>query len=190
MLHGGIKMAMAIGFCGRKSIEGFRLSQYIHRIAIRVVDVADTGAKVNSFADRLMAFDKNKNGKVEKDELPIRMQRVMENLDKNKNDILDASELEELKSAASEASSSGERNRQPAGGGRGGPPGGGGRRGPGGGRGGPPGGGVDQMIDCAFEYDKDGDGKLGREELTAFANAMQPPRGGRGGPPGGGHGGR
>lgn len=153
---------------------------------------ADAGAKTNSFADRLMAFDKNKNGQIEKDELPTRMQAVMANLDGNKDDVLDKSELDELKKAASEASSSGGRIRQQAGG-RGGP--GGGRGGPGG----PPGGGVDQMIERAFEFDKDGDGKLSREELTSFASSMLPPRGGppgmggpgggppgRGGPPGGG----
>ena len=48
------------------------------------------------------------------------------------------------------------------------------------------------MIEHAFEFDKDGDGKLSREELTEFAKSMPqqgaggPPGGGRGGPPGGG----
>jgi len=68
---------------------------------------ADTGEQVNDFASRLMAFDKNENGKVEKDELPTRMQRVMDNLDKNKDNVLDQSELDELKKAATDASSSG-----------------------------------------------------------------------------------
>jgi Ca2+-binding EF-hand superfamily protein len=37
------------------------------------------------------------------------------------------------------------------------------------------------MIDMAFQFDKDGDGKLSREELTQFAEGMMR----RGGPGGG-----
>jgi len=40
------------------------------------------------------------------------------------------------------------------------------------------------VIEHAFEFDKDGDGLLSREELTEFARNMPQP-GGRGGPPGG-----
>jgi len=144
---------------------------------------ADTGEQVNDFASRLLAFDKNKNGKVEKDELPIRMQRVMDNIDANKDGVLDKSELDELKAAAKEAASSppssrsGERGG--SGGRRSGPPGGGERGGPPGGGLPGGGGGSDRMIDHAFEFDKNKDGKLSREELTEFANSMSH------GPPGG-----
>lgn len=39
------------------------------------------------------------------------------------------------------------------------------------------------MIDHAFEFDQDGDGKLSREEMTAFAETLGQRRG-----PGGPHG--
>ena len=77
-------------------------------------DDADQGQRVNDFASRLMAFDKNDNGKVEKDELPTRMQRVMASLDKNGDDVLEASELESMKSASNQRSAGGNRGRDGA----------------------------------------------------------------------------
>lgn len=152
----------------------------------------DSGSRASDFASRLMAFDKNDNGKIEKDELPARMQSVIANMDTNKDGVLDESELGDMKKQASSNSSAGRGNRRQGRGGagaeRGGRGGGGPDRGGRGGRGGQ-GGGPERMIDHAFEFDKDGDGKLSREELTAFAASMPQPGGG---PPGmgGGPGGR
>lgn len=137
---------------------------------------ADAGKQVNNFADRLMAFDKNKNGKIEKDELPERMQAVMSNLDSNKDNVLDKQELDELRKAAAAGGAGGRPNRQQPNG-----RGGGTRRGGGLPGGGLAPGGVDQMIERAFKFDKDSDGKLSREELTEFAKSMQLPQVG---PPG------
>lgn len=154
---------------------------------------ANQSDRVSDFSSRLLAFDKNDNGKIEKDELPDRMQRVLDRVDKNKDDVIDESELNALKSTATEDSRGGasgrrgrngaqnERRRRGREGGDGGP---------GGMRGGPPGGGggMDRMIEHAFEFDKDGDGKLTREELMEFAKNMPQPGGGgpgMGGPPGG-----
>ena len=84
---------------------------------------------VSQMIDRIMQYDKDKDGKLSKDEIPERMAGMTENADSNKDGFLDKAELEErLKSF----------------GGRGGRPGGGGgeRGGSGrGGRGGDSGGG-------------------------------------------------
>jgi len=67
----------------------------------------------------------------------------------------------------------------------GGPPGGPGSGGPGGGRRGPP--SPERLVEHAFEYDADGDGKLDRAEMTKFAQAFHEMRmrGGPGGSQGG-----
>lgn len=57
----------------------------------------------------------------------------------------------------------------------------GGPRGPGGGQGPSP----DRFIERAMRFDADGDGRLSRDELQAFAAEMMQRRGGPGGPPGG-----
>lgn len=141
----------------------------------------------SGFADRLLAFDKDGDGNIAKSELPSRMQRVVDNIDLNGDEVIDASELEQLRSASDSAATSdaghgGGHGPSSRGGGPGGPPGGG-QGGPGG-HGGPGAErGPEQMIKHAFEFDKDGDGKLSREELTAFAETMGQHRGGQGGPP-------
>ena len=45
------------------------------------------------FVERMMANDKNKDGKITKDELPERMQRMFDNIDTNKDKALDKAEL-------------------------------------------------------------------------------------------------
>jgi Ca2+-binding EF-hand superfamily protein len=43
-----------------------------------------------------MTFDKNKDGKLQKAELPARLQGTLERGDTDKNDVLDAAELKKL----------------------------------------------------------------------------------------------
>ena len=139
---------------------------------------ADEGEMMSDFTKRILAFDRNEDGKVEKKELPSRMKKIVEQLDKNNDNALDRAELESKDNESGEGSARGQRGgRDGARGERGGR---GGERGGRGGRGG--GGQMERVIDHAFEFDKDGDGLLSREELTEFAKNM--PQGG--GPPGGG----
>ena len=131
-------------------------------------DGTDDSEKVSkSFMKRLMKYDKDKSGTIEKDELPDRMQNVMTRADANGDDVLDKSELETMSAGKSKKSKSQNAGRE-----KGGP------RQHGGGPG--QGGGPDpsHMVDHAMEFDTDGDGKLSRTELTAFAEAMPAPGGG------------
>ena len=48
------------------------------------------------FVERMMANDKNKDGKLTKDELPERMQRMFDNIDTNKDKELDKAELTKM----------------------------------------------------------------------------------------------
>src|SRR5438046_7569970 len=86
--------------------------------------------------ERIMSFDKNKDGKVTKDELPERMQDLIARGDTNKDDALDNAEIKKL--AADLARNDAFRRFDD----RGGP---GGRVGPG--RGFPPGSGVERALD-------------------------------------------
>ena len=84
---------------------------------------------------RIMSFDKNKDGKLSKDELPRPLQRMFDRADTNKDKVLDKAELKKLF-----------KSRRSRDGGRGaGRPGDRGRRGAGrrGGRGKRPGNGND-----------------------------------------------
>ncbi len=81
------------------------------------------GGSQFSFVDRIMGFDENKDGKVSKDELPERMQRLMGRGDTNKDGFIDKDEASKLADVM--------------GGGRGGQGGPGGPRGQGGSSGGP-----------------------------------------------------
>ena len=50
----------------------------------------------NVFVERMMGLDKNKDGKLSKDELPERMQLMFERADENQDEVLDKSELQKL----------------------------------------------------------------------------------------------
>ena len=52
--------------------------------------------RVDDVVERIMAFDKNKDGKVTKDELPQRMQHLIELGDTNKDGALDRDEITRL----------------------------------------------------------------------------------------------
>jgi EF hand domain-containing protein len=51
---------------------------------------------VDDVVERIMAFDKNKDGKVTRDELPERMHHLIEQGDSNKDGALDKDEIREL----------------------------------------------------------------------------------------------
>jgi Ca2+-binding EF-hand superfamily protein len=126
------------------------------------------GGSPEAMVNRIMESDKNKDGKLAKDELSERMQPLFDRADADKDGFVTKEELtKSLPQGGGFA---------PPGGGPGGP----GGRGPGG-----PGGGGNPtaFIDRMFEFDADKDGKLSREELTK----MMEQGGGRG--PGRGPGG-
>jgi hypothetical protein len=94
------------------------------------------GLTAEEIVERLMAFDKNKDGKVTKDELPERMQDLIAKGDTNKDGALDKAEIEKLANTLAQDRFAGGFGGF---GGRGGfgPKGGFGGFGPKGGRGGP-----------------------------------------------------
>lgn len=98
------------------------------------------GVATVDLVDRVMAFDKNQDGKITKEELPERMANLLEHGDANHDGSLDKQELSTLATQASVNDRPGPRGGGRGGrGGRGGPP-------PGGGRGGfPPGPPDDQQ---------------------------------------------
>ena len=107
--------------------------------------------------ETLMMFDANKNGKLEKSEVPERMQGMFDRGDTNHDGILTRDEIAKLAEA----------NRQQAGGGGRGPGGGEGRgegRGPGG-----PG-----QFDLAFTaLDTDQNGEISAEEINRAATSLK-----------------
>src|SRR5262249_9578925 len=98
------------------------------------------GLTADQIVERLMSFDKNKDGKLSKDELPERMQDLFTKGDLNKDGFLDKDEIKKLAEARARAGSF------PGRGGRGGP---GGRFGPGG-----PGRSLEQVVDDLKLADK------------------------------------
>lgn len=92
------------------------------------------GVPTDDLAARLLAFDKNKDGKITKDELPERMYALFDQGDTNKDGTLDAAEIKALAATASENTPRGGRGGF---GGRGGQSAPGGRGPRGGGFGGP-----------------------------------------------------
>jgi len=112
--------------------------------------------------DRIKSFDKNNDGKITQDELPERMQRMMERLDANDDGAIDGAELEAIGQRMQRGQGPGGFGPQGGPGGRGPGPGGPGGRGPG--MGGPP--SPEQFVEHAMEFDANGDGMLDREELA------------------------
>ena len=54
------------------------------------------GLSADDIVERIMSFDKNKDGKVTKDELPERMQNLIEKGDTNKDGALDRDEIKKM----------------------------------------------------------------------------------------------
>ena len=128
------------------------------------------GGSPEAMVNRVMENDKNKDGKLTKDELPERMQGLFDRADADKDGVVTKDEL--TKSIPQGGG---------FGGGSGGGPGGPGGRGPGG-PGGPGGfGNPTAFIDRMFEFDADKDGKLSREELTKMMEQGRGPGGREGG---------
>ena len=106
----------------------------------------------DELAAMLMAFDKNKDGKLTKAEVPERMQGIFARADEDKDGVLTPEEIK--KTAAAQP--------PPTAGGRGGP----GREGEG--RGGPP--RRDPLISA---LDQDGDGTLSADEIVASPASLR-----------------
>jgi hypothetical protein len=106
----------------------------------------------DDLAATLMAFDRNHDGKLTKDEVPARFQGLFERADANHDGVLTA---DEIKAAAAS-------QPQPADGG-----GGGGRRGEGGREGGPP---RDPLFSA---LDLNGDGTLSADEIAAAPASLR-----------------
>ncbi|MCA9128538.1 MAG: hypothetical protein KDB22_15730 [Planctomycetales bacterium] len=121
---------------------------------------------------RIFEFDKNGDGQLTIEELPEPMQRLMERVDKNADGVATKEEIESVIATMG----SNDRGRGPGGAGEG--FGRGRREGEGeAGRGGPrgamgPGGPPAQMIERAFEFDADKDGKLSKEELAKMFEGL------------------
>ena len=54
------------------------------------------GGNTADVVSRIMANDKNGDGKIDKDELPERMQRILERADANKDGALEKGEIEKM----------------------------------------------------------------------------------------------
>jgi Ca2+-binding EF-hand superfamily protein len=108
----------------------------------------------DELAAMLMAFDKNKDGKLKKAEVPERLQGVFARADENKDGVLTADEIK--KAAAAQPQPTAARGRE--GEGRAGEPG----------RGGPP------RRDALFAaLDQDGNGALSADEIAAAPSSLK-----------------
>ncbi|MBI2479857.1 MAG: hypothetical protein HYV60_14855 [Planctomycetia bacterium] len=127
-------------------------------------------ANSDEMLSRVLSFDKNDDGKITKDELPERMQGLIDRGDSNDDGALDKVELAKI-AASFQGQGQGRGPGAPDAGpdGRGGP-------------GGPP--NPEIMIENAMRFDADDDGKLNREELTKFFQEMGRRRSGEGNPQG------
>jgi hypothetical protein len=70
---------------------------------ISTTPLGPRGARGDDLTDRLMAFDRNKDGKVTKDELPERMHALIDQGDRNKDGALDPEEIRQLASRQAQA---------------------------------------------------------------------------------------
>jgi len=108
-------------------------------------------------AAMLMAFDRNKDGKLEKSEVPERLQGVFARADDNTDGELTADEIKKAAAARPSPTAGGRGERGRGGDGRAGEAG----------RGGPP------RRDALFAaLDQDGDGALSADEITAAPAAL------------------
>jgi len=116
------------------------------------------GPTADELLATLLGYDKNKDGKLDKNEIPARMQAMVDRGDTNKDGILDSAELKAM--AAEQANA-------PAGG----PRGGGGGRGPGG-----PGGrgsGFGPFDAAASALDTDRNGEISGAEIDAAPTSLK-----------------
>ncbi len=113
------------------------------------------GGDAGGMVERLMAFDKNGDGKLASDEITGRLQAIVTRADADKDGFATKEEITKV------AATMGDQG--PGGRGDFGRPGGEERGGFG-----PP--NAEQFIDRAFGFDADGDGKLSKEEMTKMLN--------------------
>ena len=141
-----------------------------------------------SMVDHLLGFDRNEDGRLDKDELPERFQNLLARADEDKNGSLSKEEIEAAVNSRPQdrrGGGRGEDGNGPPGGfgpGQGGPPGGGGGFGRGQG-GGPPGGGGGRgqgggrgrrpMLPIIVALDADQDGTISAEEIKNAAAALR-----------------
>src|SRR5262249_42739112 len=129
------------------------------------------GLSVDAIVERILSFDKNKDGKVTKEELPERMQDLIAKGDTNKDGALDKDEIKQLATKLEkEGLPPGFDGRSGFGGGFGRGAGGRGGRGPGGRGGfgvGPPGGGIERALDDLKLSEKK------KDSAEAFVKAHQ-----------------
>lgn len=113
----------------------------------------------DELVDMLMAFDRNKDGKLAKAEVPERLQGVFARADDNKDGLLTADEIKKAAAAQPQPTEAGGGERGREGAGRAGEPGG---------RGGPP------RRDALFAaLDQDGDGGLSADEIAAAPASLK-----------------
>ena len=116
-----------------------------------------TPTSPEELAAMLMAFDKNNDGKLKKDELPERLQGIFARADDNKDGELTADEIKKAAAAQPQPTAGGRGERGREGEGRGGE-----------GRGGPP-----RRDPLLAALDRDGDGALSADEIAAAPAALK-----------------